>query len=136
MTAIEEVAASVAEHRQGVEAFTGQRKDRQFLYLDEMLTRCLLQLDNVDPDGRDDVRQARRNVIKDINAAIALLETKANENAQAKPAEEAAAEAKDAAAAPATAAPAAAAPATAAPTAAAPSEQPHEQAETPLPNST
>ncbi|ROT61511.1 hypothetical protein C7M84_020706 [Penaeus vannamei] len=42
------------------------------------------KLDNVDPDGRDDVRQARRAVIKDINAAISLLESKAAEPEQAQ----------------------------------------------------
>lgn len=71
--------ASVDEYRSKVEAFSGSKKSRDFLYLDEMLTRALLQLDNVDPDGRDDVRQARRAVIKGINAAISLLESKATE---------------------------------------------------------
>lgn len=56
------------------------------MYLDEMLTRALLQLDNVDPDGQDDVRQARRAVIKEINANISLLESKAAE-AENKPKE-------------------------------------------------
>lgn len=84
MSQIESVKASVDEYRAKVEAFSGSKKSREFLYLDEMLTRALLQLDNVDPDGRDDVRQARRAVIKDINAAISLLESKAAEPEQAQ----------------------------------------------------
>ncbi|ROT83194.1 putative BAG domain-containing protein Samui isoform X1 [Penaeus vannamei] len=84
LSQIESVKASVDEYRAKVEAFSGSKKSREFLYLDEMLTRALLQLDNVDPDGRDDVRQARRAVIKDINAAISLLESKAAEPEQAQ----------------------------------------------------
>lgn len=76
---IEAVRASVEEYREKVNAFEGTKKNREFLYLDEMLTRALLQLDNIDPDGCDDVRQARRAAIKDINAAISALETKASE---------------------------------------------------------
>lgn len=73
------VAGSVAEYSERVGKFTGGRKSKEFLYLDEMLTRALLQLDNVNPDGRQDVRQARRAVIKEINSSIAALEAKANE---------------------------------------------------------
>lgn len=73
------VAGSVAEYSERVAKFTGGRKSKEFLYLDEMLTRALLQLDNVDPDGRQDVRQARRAVIKEINSSISALEAKANE---------------------------------------------------------
>lgn len=70
---------TVAELREKVEGFKGTKKDREFLYLDEMLTRALLQLDNVDPDGCDQVRQARRGVIKDINSAISKLEALAKD---------------------------------------------------------
>ncbi|XP_064097410.1 BAG domain-containing protein Samui-like isoform X2 [Macrobrachium nipponense] len=82
LTQIEAVQASVDEYIAKVDAFTGVKNDREFLYLDEMLTRALLQLDNVDPDGREDVRQARRAVIKNINAAISALETKATDAAK------------------------------------------------------
>lgn len=68
-----------------VEEYKGGKKDREFLYLDEMLTRALLELDNVDPDGCDDVRQARRAVIKGINAAISKLEEKATTPLQEEP---------------------------------------------------
>lgn len=70
-----------------VSRFQGTKKDREFLYLDEMLTRALLQLDNVDPDGCDDVRQARRTVIKDINAAIGKLEALAKDPMPEEPKE-------------------------------------------------
>lgn len=79
LSQIDAVRTSVEEYRKKVDDFKGSKKDREFLYLDEMLTRALLQLDNVDPNGCDVVRQARRAVIKEINASISLLETKASE---------------------------------------------------------
>ncbi|KAG7163722.1 BAG domain-containing protein Samui-like, partial [Homarus americanus] len=91
---IEAIRASVEEFRSKVDVFTGT-KNREFLYLDEMLTRALLKLDNIDPDGRDDVRMARRAVIKDINASISLLEAKASETETKLKAQEPVAETMD-----------------------------------------
>nr|SVE94679.1 EOG090X0OY9 [Simocephalus serrulatus] len=59
-----------------IEAFRGDRHDRGFLFLDEMLTRLLLKLDNVQVEGRDDVRHARRQAIASITRCINLLESK------------------------------------------------------------
>lgn len=85
MAQIERVSGTVKDLAGKVDEFTGGKKDRDFLYLDEMLTRALLELDNVDPDGCDDVRQARRAVIKEINAAISKLEEKAKTPQQEQP---------------------------------------------------
>nr|SVE74624.1 EOG090X0OY9 [Daphnia barbata] len=59
-----------------IEEFRGDRHDRGFLFLDEMLTRLLLKLDNVQVEGRDDVRTARRQAIASITRCINLLESK------------------------------------------------------------
>nr|SVE76202.1 EOG090X0OY9 [Daphnia hispanica] len=59
-----------------IEEFRGDRHDRGFLFLDEMLTRLLLKLDNVEVEGRDDVRSARRQAIASITRCINLLESK------------------------------------------------------------
>ena len=59
-----------------IEAFSGPRNDREFLYLDEMLTRLLLKLDDVIVDGREDVRQARKEAIASIQNCINRLEAK------------------------------------------------------------
>nr|SVE74000.1 EOG090X0OY9 [Daphnia atkinsoni] len=59
-----------------IEEFRGDRHDRGFLFLDEMLTRLLLKLDNVQVEGRDDVRSARRQAISSITRCINLLESK------------------------------------------------------------
>ncbi|XP_057319713.1 BAG domain-containing protein Samui isoform X1 [Microplitis mediator] len=53
------------------------RKDKQYIYLDEMLTRELIKLDDIETEGKENVRQARKNAIKSIQDSISLLESKA-----------------------------------------------------------
>ncbi|XP_011302589.1 BAG domain-containing protein Samui isoform X2 [Fopius arisanus] len=53
------------------------RQDKQYIYLDEMLTRELIKLDDIDTEGKEAVRQSRKNTIKSIQDAISLLESKA-----------------------------------------------------------
>ncbi|EFN89500.1 BAG domain-containing protein Samui [Harpegnathos saltator] len=55
----------------------GSRQDKKYVYLDEMLTRELIKLDDIETEGRENVRQARKNTIKSIQNTISLLETKA-----------------------------------------------------------
>jgi len=55
----------------------GSRQDKEYIYLDEMLTRELIKLDDIETEGRENVRQARKNAIKSIQDTISLLETKA-----------------------------------------------------------
>jgi BCL2-associated athanogene 3 len=52
------------------------RKDKHYLYLDEMLTQNLLRLDTVDTEGKENIKQARREAIKCINHCISVLEAK------------------------------------------------------------
>ncbi|XP_018392828.1 PREDICTED: BAG domain-containing protein Samui-like isoform X2 [Cyphomyrmex costatus] len=54
----------------------GSRQDKDYMYLDEMLTRELIKLDDIETEGRENVRQARKNAIKSIQDTISLLETK------------------------------------------------------------
>jgi BCL2-associated athanogene 3 len=61
-----------------VSQFTGSsRSDKQYIYLDEMLTRNLIQLDDIDTQGKEEIRQARKDTIRSIQRAISLLESKA-----------------------------------------------------------
>ena len=53
------------------------RKDKEYIYLDEMLTRELIKLDDIETEGKDNVRQARKQAIKSIQESISLLESKA-----------------------------------------------------------
>lgn len=61
-----------------VEEFGGKRGDRDYMYLDEMLTRNLLKLDTIDTNGKDSIRMARKEAIKCIQTSIAVLEAKAD----------------------------------------------------------
>lgn len=63
----------------------GSRQDKKYIYLDEMLTRELLKLDDIETEGRENVRQARKNAIKTIQNTISLLETKAPLAGQQQP---------------------------------------------------
>lgn len=60
-----------------VENFRGTRKDREYLYLDEMLTRNLIKLDNVETEGKENIRLARKEAIKCIQTCISNLEARA-----------------------------------------------------------
>jgi len=61
-----------------VQRYVGSsRQDKEYMYLDEMLTRELIKLDDIETEGRENVRQARKNAIKSIQDTISLLETKA-----------------------------------------------------------
>ncbi|KAJ8916105.1 hypothetical protein NQ315_004472 [Exocentrus adspersus] len=77
---IQEIQKDVLKLMGQVERFTGQPKDKQYLYLDEMLTRNLLKLDNIDTQGLESIRSARKEAIKCIEKAISVLEAKAAAN--------------------------------------------------------
>lgn len=61
-----------------VENFSGKmKKDKEYVYLDEMLTRNLLKLDDIDTEGKENIRLARKEAIKCIQQCINVLEAKA-----------------------------------------------------------
>ncbi|KAL6419873.1 hypothetical protein ACFW04_009722 [Cataglyphis niger] len=74
---VAEVQKEVDNLAEQVRRYVGDsRQDKQYIYLDEMLTRELLKLDDIETEGRENVRQARKNTIKSIQDTISLLETK------------------------------------------------------------
>lgn len=73
---VEEVRLDVENLRKCVEEFKGVRGDKQYLYLDEMLTRNLIRLDNISTEGNEELRKARRAVIDAINCCIQEMEQK------------------------------------------------------------
>ncbi|XP_017786892.1 PREDICTED: BAG domain-containing protein Samui-like isoform X2 [Nicrophorus vespilloides] len=89
---IQNIQKDVNELMSQVERFEGKPRDKQYLYLDEMLTRNLLKLDNIETEGKDTIRQARKMAIRCIEECIKVLENKAANNLKAmqqdKPAEE------------------------------------------------
>lgn len=79
---IKSVKNDVLDLMQQVETFIGTRKDKRYMYLDEMLTRNLLKLDNVETEGKDNIRTMRREAIKCIQECINKLEAKAQAHEQ------------------------------------------------------
>ena len=61
------------------------RKDKEYIYLDEMLTRELIKLDDIETEGKENVRQSRKNAIKSIQDSINLLESMVPLPGQQKP---------------------------------------------------
>lgn len=75
---IQEIQRDVLDLMTKVEQFQGKtRRDREYLYLDEMLTQNLLKLDTVDTDGQENVKLARKEAVKCINRCLSVLEAKA-----------------------------------------------------------
>jgi len=62
-----------------IEHFKGQKKDKEYLYLDEMLTRHLIALDGIEPEGQSEIRQLRKESIKSVNRCLSLLDQKVSE---------------------------------------------------------
>lgn len=62
-----------------IEKFDGSKTDKEYLYLDEMLTRHLISLDGIDPEGQLEIRQLRKESIKSVNRCLSLLDRKVSE---------------------------------------------------------
>lgn len=73
---IRRISLELADLRQQVLNFSGKPGDKQYKFLDEMLTRLMIKLDSVDPAGQDDVRKMRRAMVKEVQSVINLLEGK------------------------------------------------------------
>lgn len=73
---IRRISLELADLRQQVLNFSGKPGDKQYKFLDEMLTRLMIKLDSVDPAGKDDVRKMRKAMVKEVQSVINLLEGK------------------------------------------------------------
>jgi len=76
MAVIEDVREETKQLGSQVETFEGSKSEKQYLYLEEMLMRQLIKLDNVDTEGKDDIRLARKAAVKDIQQLMTALERK------------------------------------------------------------
>lgn len=79
LIAIKTQLAKARELIPRVKAFEGSRKDKQFLYLEEHLTRCILGLDLIKADGLENVKLARKAAVKEILSVINDLESNVKE---------------------------------------------------------
>ena len=53
-----------------VGAFQGEKEDKEYKFLNEMLTRNFLALDGIETAGRDDVRQQRKESVNSLNGFV------------------------------------------------------------------
>ncbi|XP_055614086.1 BAG domain-containing protein Samui [Uranotaenia lowii] len=77
---IQRIQRDVLDIFDQVERFQGGKdgkRDKTYIYLDEMLTQNLLKLDSIDAEDQPQIKSARREAIKSINHCIAVLEAKA-----------------------------------------------------------
>ncbi|XP_067908997.1 BAG family molecular chaperone regulator 3 [Heterodontus francisci] len=81
---VEKIFQNVQRLEEDVNLFEGAGTDKHYLMIEELLTKELLALDSVDPDGRDDVRQARRDGVKKVQNLLERLEQKASMGPEAK----------------------------------------------------
>ena len=62
----------------------GSRSDKEYLYLDDMLTKQLITLDGIDTAGREEIRQLRKDSIAFVNSCLSQLDEKATEHVAAQ----------------------------------------------------
>ncbi|XP_051001355.1 BAG family molecular chaperone regulator 3 isoform X2 [Acomys russatus] len=74
---VEAILEKVKGLEQAVDNFEGKKTDKKYLMIEEYLTKELLALDSVDPEGRADVRQARRDGVRKVQTILEKLEQKA-----------------------------------------------------------
>ncbi|XP_075705142.1 BAG family molecular chaperone regulator 3, partial [Rhinoderma darwinii] len=82
---IESILHRVQALQEAVANFRGS-KNKKYLMLEEYLTKELLALDSVDPEGRADVRQARRDGVREVQNILETLELKSSDNPAMDPA--------------------------------------------------
>lgn len=80
ITKIQKIQKSVLDLMERVEMYDGVNR-KEYSFLDEMLTQNLLKLDDIDAEGKENIKNARREAIKCINSLISLLEAKKDEAA-------------------------------------------------------
>lgn len=74
---VQQVMARVLLLQEDVDEFVGRKTDKSYRYLEELLTKELLELDSVETQGQETVRQARKEAVQRIQAILDQLEKKA-----------------------------------------------------------
>lgn len=82
MELVDEVTEELKQLKERVDVFSGDSNAKEYLFLDEMLTRLLLNLDNIDTQGLEDVRAARRIMITAVQDCLNVLESKVVKDGQ------------------------------------------------------
>ncbi|KAM4031703.1 BAG family molecular chaperone regulator 3 [Anomaloglossus baeobatrachus] len=76
---VENILHRVHGLQEAVDNFQGRKNEKKYLMLEEDLTKELLALDSVDPEGRADVRQVRKDGVRKVQNILEALERKATD---------------------------------------------------------
>lgn len=76
---LETINLDVENLRVRISNYSGSRKNKEYLYLDDMLTKLLISLDGIDADGRNDIKQMRKESVKKVDDYLKLLDEKASD---------------------------------------------------------
>ncbi|XP_063049604.1 BAG family molecular chaperone regulator 5 [Engraulis encrasicolus] len=79
LEAVWRVLASLAELQAQVLGFDGKRSDKSYMVLEELLTKRLLDLDAVDPQGDAETKAARKQAVKYAQNILNYLDMKTDE---------------------------------------------------------
>ncbi|CAG0916634.1 unnamed protein product [Notodromas monacha] len=71
---ITSVENALNELSPSINCFSGLKSSKEYMYLDEMLTRNLIRLDVVETHGDDEIRTRRKQVVKQIQGLVERLE--------------------------------------------------------------
>ncbi|XP_004645624.1 BAG family molecular chaperone regulator 5-like [Octodon degus] len=77
--AVWEVLGNLSEIQGEVLSFDGNRTDKNYIRLEELLTKQLLALDTVDPQGEERCKAARKQAVKLAQNILSYLDLKSDE---------------------------------------------------------
>lgn len=77
--AVWKVLGSLSELQREVLSFDGRRADKNYMRLEELLTKQLLALDAIDPQGNECSKTARKQAVKFANNILSYLDMKTDE---------------------------------------------------------
>lgn len=81
---IKEISMDVEKLSEEVETFQGKGRCKEYLYLEEMLMKCLLKLDEVPANGVLEIRTSRKKVADSVNEQLKHLEEKQERNSNSE----------------------------------------------------
>lgn len=76
---LRKIAEEISSFVDDVVKFTGKKGDHEYKYLEEMLTQKLLLLDKVAASGSDELRNARKALVKEVQELLEILERRSKQ---------------------------------------------------------
>lgn len=74
---VNDILTECQQYKNRVNSFSGCKKDKEYKFLEEMLTRSLLKLDGIESGQDENIRQARKGAVREIQSYLDQLELKA-----------------------------------------------------------